>query len=101
MKQPRGRMPPPAAGTALGEVAAPRAVEPRGWRRRAGLLGRRAGRFMQRRLSSTASRLMADDPSGRAPGGELVPGGELRASHDDRDRVVEVLTGAAGDGAVR
>jgi hypothetical protein len=41
---------------------------------------------------------MADDPSGRAPGGELVPGGELRASHDDRDRVVEVLTGAAGDG---
>jgi hypothetical protein len=27
-----------------------------------------------------------------------VPGGDLRASHDDRDRVVEVLTGAAGDG---
>jgi hypothetical protein len=28
----------------------------------------------------------------------MVPRGDLRASHDDRDRVVEVLTGAAGDG---
>ena len=28
----------------------------------------------------------------------MAPGGDLRASHDDRDRVVEVLTAAAGDG---
>jgi Domain of unknown function (DUF1707) len=41
---------------------------------------------------------MADEASAQARGGELVPGGDLRASHDDRDRVVEVLTGAAGDG---
>jgi hypothetical protein len=41
---------------------------------------------------------MADEASAQPHGGELVPGGDLRASHDDRDRVVEVLTGAAGDG---
>jgi hypothetical protein len=41
---------------------------------------------------------MADEASAQPPGGELVPGGDLRASHDDRDRVVEALTGAAGDG---
>jgi DUF1707 SHOCT-like domain len=41
---------------------------------------------------------MADEASAQPRGGELVPGGDLRASHDDRDRVVEVLTGAAGDG---
>lgn len=28
----------------------------------------------------------------------MAPGGDLRASQDDRDRVVEVLTAAAGDG---
>jgi hypothetical protein len=31
-------------------------------------------------------------------GGQAGPGGELRASHEDRDRVVEVLRVAAGDG---
>ncbi len=31
-------------------------------------------------------------------GGELVPRSELRASHEDRDRVVELLRVAAGDG---
>jgi Domain of unknown function (DUF1707) len=41
---------------------------------------------------------MADEASERPPGGEMAPRGDLRASHDDRDRVVEVLTGAAGDG---
>jgi Domain of unknown function (DUF1707) len=41
---------------------------------------------------------MADEASTQPPGGELVPGGDLRASHEDRDRIVEVLTGAAGDG---
>jgi len=40
---------------------------------------------------------MADEAA-QARGGELVPGGDLRASHDDRDRVVEVLTVAGGDG---
>jgi Domain of unknown function (DUF1707) len=41
---------------------------------------------------------MADEASARARGGEMVPPGDLRASHDDRDRVVEALTSAAGDG---
>jgi hypothetical protein len=41
---------------------------------------------------------MADEASAQPRGGEMVPAGDLRASHDDRDRVVEVLTGAAGDG---
>ena len=41
---------------------------------------------------------MADEASAQPHGGEMVPGGDLRASHDDRDRVVELLTGAAGDG---
>jgi hypothetical protein len=31
------------------------------------------------------------------PGNEMAPS-ELRASHDDRDRVVEVLRVSAGDG---
>src|SRR6516164_10508594 len=36
-----------------------------------------------------------------APGAEPVPGGAgLRASHDDRDRAVEVLRVAAGDGRI-
>jgi hypothetical protein len=46
---------------------------------------------------------MADDGSAPGPGGELAPGGEpgaLRASHDDRDRAVEVLRVAAGDGRI-
>jgi len=46
---------------------------------------------------------MADDVSAPGPGGELAPGGEpgaLRASHDDRDRAVEVLRVAAGDGRI-
>lgn len=41
---------------------------------------------------------MADEASTPASGGELVPGGYLRATHDDRNRVVEVLQVAAGDG---
>jgi len=32
------------------------------------------------------------------PRGEVTPASELRASHDDRDRVVEMLRVAAGDG---
>jgi hypothetical protein len=41
---------------------------------------------------------MSDDASAPERGGELVPTGDLRASHDDRDRVVELLRVAAGDG---
>jgi Domain of unknown function (DUF1707) len=41
---------------------------------------------------------MADEESAQARGDELVPGGHLRATHDDRDRVVELLRAAAGDG---
>lgn len=41
---------------------------------------------------------MADEEPAQARGGEMVPGGHLRATDDDRDRVVEVLRGAAGDG---
>jgi uncharacterized protein DUF1707 len=40
----------------------------------------------------------ADEASTPPGGGELMPRGDLRASHEDRGRVVEVLTGAAGDG---
>jgi hypothetical protein len=57
---------------------------------------------------------MADEASAPGPGGELAPrdepgdtpaprdepGGALRASHDDRDRAVEVLRVAAGDGRI-
>src|SRR5215467_8290137 len=35
-------------------------------------------------------------PPGDGPGNEAMP--ELRASHEDRDRVVEILRVAAGDG---
>jgi hypothetical protein len=41
---------------------------------------------------------MADEGSAQARGDAMVPRGDLRAAHDDRDRVVEVLTVAAGDG---
>jgi hypothetical protein len=41
---------------------------------------------------------MADEASTQARGGELMPGGHLRATHDDRNRVVELLRVAAGDG---
>src|SRR5215831_1078641 len=41
------------------------------------------------------------DEHAPSPGTEPVPGGAgLRASHDDRDRVVEVLRVAAGDGRI-
>lgn len=49
---------------------------------------------------------MADEASSPEPGDELAPraerGGssELRASHDDRDRTVELLRVAAGDGRI-
>src|SRR5487761_143164 len=47
-------------------------------------------------------------PGGEAAGGEVAAhggeetarGGELRASHDDRDRVVDLLRVAAGDGRI-
>jgi hypothetical protein len=41
---------------------------------------------------------MADEASAQARGDEMVPRGDLRAAHNDRDRVVEVLRVAAGDG---
>jgi Domain of unknown function (DUF1707) len=41
---------------------------------------------------------MADETPGRGPGDEVRPAPELRASHEDRDRVVELLRTAAGDG---
>jgi hypothetical protein len=48
---------------------------------------------------------MADEVSAPGPGGGLAPreepgGADLRASHDDRDRAVEVLRVAAGDGRI-
>ena len=49
---------------------------------------------------------MADEASSPEPGDELVPraerggSGGLRASHDDRDRTVELLRVAAGDGRI-
>jgi hypothetical protein len=40
-----------------------------------------------------------EKPGGEATGGEVAArGGDLRASHDDRDRVVDLLRVAAGDG---
>src|SRR6266545_5614918 len=41
---------------------------------------------------------MADEESAPARGDDMVPGDDLRATHDDRDRAVEVLRVAAGDG---
>jgi hypothetical protein len=41
---------------------------------------------------------MADEALPQARGDEVVSRNELRASHDDRDRVVELLRVAAGDG---
>jgi hypothetical protein len=41
---------------------------------------------------------MADEESARPRGDEMVPGGHLRATHDDRNRAVEMLRVAAGDG---
>lgn len=41
---------------------------------------------------------MKDEVSPQGPGKEVLPVGEHRASHEDRDRVVEVLRVAAGDG---
>ena len=41
---------------------------------------------------------MEDEASAQARGDEMVPGGHLRATHDDRNRVVELLRVAAGDG---
>jgi hypothetical protein len=41
---------------------------------------------------------MADEIAPRASTGEAVPRGESRASHEDRDRVVELLRVSAGDG---
>jgi hypothetical protein len=48
---------------------------------------------------------MTEEASAPGPGGALAPRGEpggadLRASHDDRDRAVEVLRVAAGDGRI-
>jgi uncharacterized protein DUF1707 len=41
---------------------------------------------------------MADEASAQARGGEMVPREDQRAAHEDRDRVVDVLRLAAGDG---
>jgi hypothetical protein len=41
---------------------------------------------------------MAGEVTPRGSGDERRPAGELRASHEDRDRVVELLRMAAGDG---
>ena len=41
---------------------------------------------------------MPDEIAPRASTGEAVPHGESRASHEDRDRVVELLRVSAGDG---
>jgi hypothetical protein len=41
---------------------------------------------------------MADETAGAGPGDEVKPVVELRASHQDRDRVVDLLQAAAGDG---
>jgi DUF1707 SHOCT-like domain len=43
---------------------------------------------------------MADEASSHARGDEVVPRGDLRASHGDRDRAVEVLRDAAADGRI-
>jgi DUF1707 SHOCT-like domain len=43
---------------------------------------------------------MADEASSQAHGGEVMPRRHLRASHEDRDRVVEVLRDAAADGRI-
>ena len=41
---------------------------------------------------------MADDASAQARGSQMVPREDQRATHEDRDRVVDVLKLAAGDG---
>jgi hypothetical protein len=41
---------------------------------------------------------MVDEIPPQASAGEAVPRGESRASHEDRDRVVELLRVSAGDG---
>lgn len=41
---------------------------------------------------------MADEAAPQARSSEVVAPGELRASHDDRDRIVELLRVAGGDG---
>jgi Domain of unknown function (DUF1707) len=41
---------------------------------------------------------MTDEASRPAAGGEVTPRNELRASHQDRDRIVDALRVAAGDG---
>jgi uncharacterized protein DUF1707 len=41
---------------------------------------------------------MADEASAQARGNDMTPSPHLRATHDDRNRVVEQLRVAAGDG---
>ena len=41
---------------------------------------------------------MTGEVTPRGSGDERLPAGELRASHEDRDRIVELLRMAAGDG---
>ena len=43
---------------------------------------------------------MADEVAPQARPGEVVSRGEMRASHEDRDRVVELLRVSAGDGRI-
>ncbi|MFC8722208.1 DUF1707 domain-containing protein [Kitasatospora sp. NPDC057198] len=43
---------------------------------------------------------MADDGSSGSPDGKRVPAAQMRASHTDRDEVVEILRDAAADGRI-
>lgn len=43
---------------------------------------------------------MADEVAPQSRLAEVVPRGEMRASHEDRDRVVELLRVSAGDGRI-
>jgi hypothetical protein len=58
---------------------------------------RRSGGYLQMPPPSY-SLPMADEESAPARGHDMVPGDDLRATHGDRDRAVEALRVAAGDG---
>jgi len=75
-----------------------RAADRHGWRRRARLRRRQIGSHAADIPATAVQSALADEESAPASGSELVPGGHLRASHDDRDRAVELLRVAAGDG---
>jgi hypothetical protein len=62
------------------------------------LAARTSGQLLRTCPPLSYSLAMADEESAQARGDALVPGGHLRATHDDRNRVVELLRVAAGDG---